>query len=202
MGCASCGLEVGTDDCAHADHDEWTKARETKKLEAAKRQKRNFGGTLRFTGSSEQIWPLENPGFTRFRQWSRRQVILTKRLLTLSEPTGQGVRLNQKIFLRAFLKAEARSDVAIKWGMPGEQHSSCCIGRWKGRVCGVLLNSGNGFVLQDTHDHTTILGLSFRGSVFAHLVAFSHCTGCQHSGQRNMSFLNKNIDHLVGPVFA
>ena len=65
-----------------------------------------------------------------------------------------------------------------------------------------LLYSRDALVLQDTHNHATILGLSFRRLVTAHLVCFSHCPWGQHSGERNVALLEQDIGHAVGAVLT
>ena len=71
-----------------------------------------------------------------------------------------------------------------------------------GKLTSKPLYSGDGFVLQNTHYDPTILGLSFRRLVVADLVAFSHCTWCQHSRKRNVSLLNEDIGNCVSAVFT
>src|SRR5260370_36959191 len=66
-----------------------------------------------------------------------------------------------------------------------------------------LQGTCNGFVLQNAHHYATILRLPFRGLyVLADLLAFSHSTRCQHSGEGNATLLNQDVGNGVGTVFA
>ena len=64
------------------------------------------------------------------------------------------------------------------------------------------LHSGDSFVLQNSHHYATVFRLSFRRLIVADLVAFSHRTWSQHSGQGNLALLKQDVGHCVGTVFA
>src|ERR1700745_1156930 len=66
------------------------------------------------------------------------------------------------------------------------------IGEWTPPESRKFLYSGDGLVLQNTYHDATILCLSFRRLVVADLVALSHCTRCQHSGEGNVALLKQD----------
>src|SRR6202040_578929 len=62
--------------------------------------------------------------------------------------------------------------------------------------------AGNRFILQNPHHYATILSFTFRALGVADLLAFSHRTRGQHSGEGNAALLNQDVGHGVGSVFA
>src|SRR5271154_3849128 len=65
-----------------------------------------------------------------------------------------------------------------------------------------LLHSGDGLVLEKTHDYTTIPRLSFRRIGVADLFALSHFARRKHSGEWGLTLLKQDICHILSPVLA
>src|SRR5271170_3831620 len=65
-----------------------------------------------------------------------------------------------------------------------------------------LLHSGDGLVLEKTHDYTTIPRLSFRRIGVADLFALSHRARRKHSGEWGLTLLKQNICHIASTALA